>query len=57
MLPELLKDMFIKVTDVHEHDTVMQRRTSCTSQFTEQCVARNLLSMLVLELGIISCKM
>ena len=21
MLPELLKDMFIKVTDIHEHDT------------------------------------
>ena len=36
---------------------VMQQRTICTSQFRARCVARNLLSMLVLELGTISCKM
>ena len=48
-----LKKLQMSMNMIH----VMQERTSCTSQFTEQCVARNILSKLVLELGIISCKM
>ena len=32
MLPEIFKDMFIKVTDVHEHDKRNATTGSCTSQ-------------------------
>ena len=57
MLPELFKEMFVKVTGVFDHDTRIAT-TKCTLQCMEQCVVRNPLSFLEWEHagGIISRK-
>ena len=57
MLPELFKDLFIKVTDVPEHDTSNATTDHLYIPIYGTVRGQKSLSMLVLELGIISCKM